>query len=658
MEPILQPSNSLTTNVECQPAANSAQPEQPFNEVLLKQYAIIGKSTDPKGKTKCQPAANSAQPEKSLKKGLLKQPAIVEKSTDPKEKIAEEAIPLNFLPSFSTQSSQDQCNSPEPVQANLLGQPSDQNQSIIQNQRLPFILSLRGGVGNLEKKTLSSTPGQVKSNPSASESLTVQDLPNILNSKEGLLQAGSLLKGVSIPSSEGNPQDLKDLDPTARTIDLKNIRWRENVSLLDPQLHSSKEGLLQAGSLLKGVSIPTSEGNPQDLKDLDPTARTIDLKNIRWEGNSFLLDHQLDSSAQIIPVRSPFDDRAIQPEGTSPKSELNPTLLNQKEVIPAPTEPRSPMTKKDPEVISNGQHQPVQDSSVTNELPGEQKKPIGVVETGLYQKPLPTQKEHLVYQRMDEKGILNANFLEQKGMAPSSNLDFSMFPGFDEKMDILLGQNSKGEELPGRSLNGEFSGLGNSSAEKNSLKVISGGENHPTQDPFGVNELLGSPKPPIAVEETRFHQTPQPSKTENLDLSQQIAEKLIWSISNNKEEIRLTLDPPQLGNLFIELHRDKEEIKATLWADNPKTKEILENNQFQLQKTLEGHGFKLEKYDVFVQNDMKSFQRNEEKPIFHHGQGSQKQSLQIKETEFPPSLEILPGAIPRAWGSKYIDRFI
>jgi flagellar hook-length control protein FliK len=117
------------------------------------------------------------------------------------------------------------------------------------------------------------------------------------------------------------------------------------------------------------------------------------------------------------------------------------------------------------------------------------------------------------------------------------------------------------------------------------------------------------------------------------------------------------LDPPQLGNLLIELHRDKEEIKATLWADNPKTKEILENNQFQLQKTLEADGFKLEKYEVFVQKDMGSFQGNEESPVFH-GQQNPKQSLGIQEAESPQPLEILPGVIRAAGGSRYVDRFI
>ena len=285
----------------------------------------------------------------------------------------------------------------------------------------------------------------------------------------------------------------------------------------------------------------------------------------------------------------------------------------------------------------------------------DRKNPIFVTGTTFQHTPWAMRNEAIKSASL--KSEFNANLLGQKITLPGFSTDSPMLLGFDEKLDILLGQNSTGEEVAGRSLNGEFTGFGNSAAEKNDAKAISGGENHPTQDPFGVNELLGGPKPSTVVEETGIQQKPPLSKTEHPDLYQQIAEKVIWSIRNNEEKIRLTLEPPQLGNLFIELHRNKEEIKATLWADNPKTKEILENNQFQLQKTLEGHGFKLEQYEVFVQQDMGSFPGKEENPVFQ-GPGSRAQSLQIEEAESPPSLEILPGAIPASGGSQYIDRFI
>ena len=294
-------------------------------------------------------------------------------------------------------------------------------------------------------------------------------------------------------------------------------------------------------------------------------------------------------------------------------------------------------------------------ADVINELPEGQKKSLFATGTKVQPTPWATGNEAAKNDFL--KSEFNVNLSGQKIPLFGSSTDSPTLLGFDEKLDILLGQNSTGEEVAGRSLNGEFTGFGNSAAEKNGAKAIAGGKNHPAQDTFGLNELFGSPKPSTVAEESGIQQKLPLSKTEHPGLYQQIAEKVIWSIRNNEERIRLTLEPPQLGNLFIELHRDKEEIKATLWADNPKTKEILENNQFQLQKTLEGHGFKLEQFEVFVQHDMGSFPGKEENPVFQ-GPGSRAQSLQIEEAESPPPLEILPGAISASGGSQYIDRFV
>ena len=67
------------------------------------------------------------------------------------------------------------------------------------------------------------------------------------------------------------------------------------------------------------------------------------------------------------------------------------------------------------------------------------------------------------------------------------------------------------------------------------------------------------------------------------------------------------LDPPQLCNLYIEIHRDKDNIKAALWTDSQVTKEILESQKVQLQRILKEDGFHLGQFDVFVQQNMKSF---------------------------------------------------
>jgi hypothetical protein len=391
---------------------------------------------------------------------------------------------------------------------------------------------------------------------------------------------------------------------------------------------NGQENELQAGRLPTVVRLHSGEADPQSSNQ----ATAAEPKITQGEGAASLLDNLPHPSLGKVPISSQFPGGAVQAKETSPQTEPIPSLfLKPKETTIAPF------------------------SEVFNGLPKGPENPIWVTGTTTQNTPWAMRIEAI--KNSSSKSESKANPLGQKITLPGVSTDSPMLLEFDEKFNFLLGQNSTEGEIPGRSLNGEFIGWGNSLAEKNSPKVISGGENQPIQETFDLKGILGDPKPQTVAMETGTLQKPQPFKTEHVDLYQQVAEKVIWSIRNNEERIRLTLEPPQLGNLLIELHREKEGIKATLWADNPKTKEILENNQFQLQKTLEGHGLKLEKYDVFLQNDMASFQGKEEKPVFH-GTGSPERSLPIQEGELDPGLEILPAAISVAGGSQYINRLI
>jgi hypothetical protein len=68
----------------------------------------------------------------------------------------------------------------------------------------------------------------------------------------------------------------------------------------------------------------------------------------------------------------------------------------------------------------------------------------------------------------------------------------------------------------------------------------------------------------------------------------------------------------------MEICREKETIKATLWADNATTKAALEASQIQLQEILENEGFRIERFDVFLQENPGSFQGRKEAPLHSH----------------------------------------
>jgi hypothetical protein len=115
--------------------------------------------------------------------------------------------------------------------------------------------------------------------------------------------------------------------------------------------------------------------------------------------------------------------------------------------------------------------------------------------------------------------------------------------------------------------------------------------------------------------ETRFEGPLGASQSRKADVSEQISQKMVWSLGQNEEKFRLTLDPPHLGSIYLEIQRDKEQVKATLWAENPNTKQILESNQISIQRIIETEGFSLESFNVFVEQDLSAFQESRERML-------------------------------------------
>jgi flagellar hook-length control protein FliK len=164
----------------------------------------------------------------------------------------------------------------------------------------------------------------------------------------------------------------------------------------------------------------------------------------------------------------------------------------------------------------------------------------------------------------------------------------------------------------------------------------------------------------VMPEETqKVHEALLP-KTEPSPLYQQIGKNVIWSLKNNEEKIKLTLDPPELGNIYMEINREKGNIRATLWTDNPATKEILEAHHVQLSTLLKEDGFKLEKFDVFMQQDMSSFQDRGER-VLQHGPWERDEnrkdtiSTPLETSEISPTPTIMNQSFG---GSKHVDLFV
>ena len=210
------------------------------------------------------------------------------------------------------------------------------------------------------------------------------------------------------------------------------------------------------------------------------------------------------------------------------------------------------------------------------------------------------------------------------------------------------------------SLDGELREGGKILFNESGSVLRSNKEDHPNSEAFTLlNDQKGnSGSNPVMPEGVQKGRETFLSQTESLQVYQQIGKKVVWSLRNNEEKIKLTLDPPDLGNIYMEINREKGNIRATLWTDNPATKEILEAHHIQLYRILKDDGFKLEKFDVFFQQDMGSFQDREEH-VFHPGPWVRDEFQEDKVSAPPDVFEINPTLMSRSHrGSKHVDLFV
>ncbi len=177
-------------------------------------------------------------------------------------------------------------------------------------------------------------------------------------------------------------------------------------------------------------------------------------------------------------------------------------------------------------------------------------------------------------------------------------------------------------------------------------------------DPFTTTARPDHGTMPAANATSVSHHPRPISALETFQMFQRIGERVLWSVRNNEEVIRLNLQPPELGRLVIEIQKEHDQIKATLFADNSLTKEILDTHQFRLQKSLEENGFKLAQYDVFVQKDMGSFQQFEGNSVFQDGQERRAFSTSRLESDSTHPEDTNERLTPGHPGSQVIDRWV
>jgi len=147
-------------------------------------------------------------------------------------------------------------------------------------------------------------------------------------------------------------------------------------------------------------------------------------------------------------------------------------------------------------------------------------------------------------------------------------------------------------------------------------------------------------------------------KSEQLKIYHQVGREMVLSARNGVEKIRLMLDPPQLGHLYMEVTKEKDVVKAALWTESQAARELLEAHRKELYKILEESGFKLEKFDVFVQEEAGRFFEKRQNALLK-GNREKEDATGGQEglPPVPPEIHLASfGSFSRM--NRYIDSFI
>ena len=84
------------------------------------------------------------------------------------------------------------------------------------------------------------------------------------------------------------------------------------------------------------------------------------------------------------------------------------------------------------------------------------------------------------------------------------------------------------------------------------------------------------------------------------EVVEQIVQKVKFDLSENKNEIKLSLKPEALGEMTMNIEVAKDGVIAKIMVDNHRAKEIIEGNLFQLKEGIKDTVLEIKTFEVFV----------------------------------------------------------
>lgn len=126
-------------------------------------------------------------------------------------------------------------------------------------------------------------------------------------------------------------------------------------------------------------------------------------------------------------------------------------------------------------------------------------------------------------------------------------------------------------------------------------------------DSVDFTNVISQDKMVSPQEKTQMNTAQAPVKTLNqLDIMNQITDKMSAFKSNTTDKIEIILKPENLGKVNVEIQSVKGAITATIVAESQQVKEVLEKNIDSLRNNLNSQGVNLNNLNVKVEESDKS----------------------------------------------------
>ena len=125
-----------------------------------------------------------------------------------------------------------------------------------------------------------------------------------------------------------------------------------------------------------------------------------------------------------------------------------------------------------------------------------------------------------------------------------------------------------------------------------------------TKAPLHSGASLSSPIEDAKTVNHMFHSNDMSNVGHTQEnIMEQIFQKIRITTHGDRSEIKLSLNPPELGNVKIHFTEESDEIEAKIFVENAEVKAAIENNVHRLKESVAASGIEIHKLEVYIQNN-------------------------------------------------------